>query len=87
MNWIEFVSGITSLILFVNSHHSSQYFCGAGVVMMELAGGGSLSETLYNKVSAESTLGGTRTALGDVPWCSVPCNMFVNNLKVENPPF
>lgn len=36
-----------------------------GVVMMELAGGGSLSETLYNKVSAESTLGGTRTALGD----------------------
>lgn len=33
--------------------------------MMELAGGGSLSETLYNKVSAESTLGGTRTALGD----------------------
>lgn len=36
-----------------------------GVVMMELAGGGSLSETLYNKVSAESTLGGWRTALGD----------------------
>lgn len=36
-----------------------------GVVIMELADGGSLSETLYNKVSAESTLGGTRTAFGD----------------------
>ena len=40
--------------------------------MMELAGGGSLSESLYHGVSAESTLGGTRTALGDVPWCSIP---------------
>ena len=52
--------------------------------MMELAGGGSLSETLYNKVSAESTLGGWRTALGDVPWYSIP--PFFANLKVENPP-
>ena len=38
-----------------------------GVVIMELAGGGSLSATLYHKVSAESTLGGRRTELGDVP--------------------
>lgn len=36
-----------------------------GVVMMELAGGGSLSDSLYKGVSAEGALGGRRTALGD----------------------
>ena len=35
--------------------------------MMELAGGGSLSDSLYKGVSAEGALGGRRTALGDVP--------------------
>jgi len=42
------------------------FFFG-GVVMMELAGGGSLSDSLYKGVSAEGALGGRRTALGDVP--------------------
>lgn len=36
--------------------------------MMELAGGGPLSDTLYMNVSAESTLSGRRTKLGDVTW-------------------
>lgn len=36
-----------------------------GVVIMELAAGGSLSDTLYDGVSAEGALGGVRTPLGD----------------------
>ena len=43
-------------------------FRARGVVIMELAAGGSLSDTLYDGVSAEGAVGGVRTPLGDVPW-------------------
>lgn len=39
----------------------------AGVVIMEHAAGGSLSGTLYEKVTAETASSGVRTKLGNVP--------------------
>ena len=42
-------------------------FFGEGVVIMELASGGALSDLLYDGVSAEGALRGKRTAEGDAP--------------------